>query len=342
MMNIDRSENKISNDPSMVVCSWCGYDEVKSDADVGYGSASKLYWCEACGRYNYIDKNKTVCDNFKLVLESKAKTNPTDYFQPFKLKKQISLYRYPGGKSGLIDYLATLLDPKKMATFVSAFAGATHMGLSLLEAGVIGHLVINDLEYGVFSLFNVIKERPDKLMKLIIEKTPTRDEFFKCQEQMVNEYEGLSEVESAWAFLVVNRLGRNGIYDSNPMSDMLCRWNSKTLLKRILMIHKMSNKITVLCCDALEVIEEYYWRSNTTIFLDPPYYKKGKVLYKHYYTEEDHLNLRDLIGSLVHDFPCADVIMTYDDCEEVRRMYSHPLNWYAEIIPIGRVYSIVN
>jgi DNA adenine methylase len=328
---------------NILICSWCGNEEHADNVDRGLDGASHLYWCSVCERYNYICQNKMVCDNFKFILETKANQESTNYYQPMKLKKQISLLRYPGGKSRLIDFLAAQLNPYKLDTLVSTHFGGGHFELALLDAGVIGHLVINDLDFGIYSLFKVIKEQPEQLMKKILERTtPDREEYFKCQAHIKLGYKGLSELEAAWSLLVVNRLSRNGIFNSQPMKDILCRWNPRTLLKRIVMIHRMSDKITILNNDAVDVLEEYYWKSNTTIFIDPPYYRKGHMLYRYHYDIEAHLTLREVIGALVHDFPCADVIMTYDDCEEIRDIYSHPLNWYAEIIPIGRVYSIVN
>ena len=142
--------------------------------------------------------------------------------------------------------------------------------------------------------------------------------------------------------LLVNRLAYSGIYKANPLggkagdvNSLLARWNPKTLIKRIKMINNMSNKITVLNIDALELIEEIYWKPNTTIFIDPPYFRKGKDLYNHYYDKKDHVNLRFLLDHLYHGMPGADIMLTYDNDEFIEWIYLFP-----EIEKINRVYSI--
>lgn len=70
--------------------------------------------------------------------------------------------------------------------------------------------------------------------------------------------------------------------------------------------------------------------------IDPPYFQKGKLLYNHFFKEEDHINLALLLRSLHHGFPNADIIVTYDYDTLIDNIY------YAadkrEII--GRQYSI--
>lgn len=70
------------------------------------------------------------------------------------------------------------------------------------------------------------------------------------------------------------------------MSNPAARWNPKKLCDKIINIHKYADKIHVSNIDACGFIEEMYWHSSTTIFIDLPYYVKGKALYNKFYTHD--------------------------------------------------------
>lgn len=155
-------------------------------------------------------------------------------------------------------------------------------------------------------------------------------------------YKDCSLFDAAWSTLIVNRLAYSGICKANPLGgkngktkDLLSRWNPKMLCSRILKIHNMADKITVLNMDACELIEEMYWRPATTIFVDPPYYKKGKQLYHCYYNERDHIRLSVILDCLYSGMPGADIILTYDNDKFIKELYLYP-----RIENISRVYSI--
>jgi len=97
----------------------------------------------------------------------------------------------------------------------------------------------------------------------------------------------------------------------------------------------MCDRITVSNLDACELIEEEYWRPKTTLFIDPPYFKKGKQLYRCFYDEKQHLQLNELLESLHHGMPGADIILTYDNDPFIENIY-----WYPTIEKISRIYSI--
>lgn len=154
------------------------------------------------------------------------------------------------------------------------------------------------------------------------------------------DYEGCSELERAFGFLVVNRLAFSGIWNANPTSNLLQRWNPAALEKRILDIWEKREQITLLNEDALKVIEEYYWDNNCTLFVDPPYYVAwDKKLYHHCYQEEEHEQLAFLLNSLVSCMPAhADILVTYDNHPFIEALYQKA--GVAHIETISRNYSI--
>lgn len=319
-----------------MACKFCGTDDKNC---FEYDKFNRGFWCEVCDGYNYIDKDG---HKFILILEDKSEKSSIKIGSGIKLKKQTSPLRYPGGKSKLIDYVNSKLNPDKLDVFIEPFAGGASVGLSLLNAGVINKLIINDLDFGIYSLFSVIKNDPAKLIKKINNHMPTHRDYYIAQSKINGNYEGLDIFESAWCLLLVNRLAYSGICKAGPLggkngnkNNLLVRWNPKTLIKRISAINKMAERITVLNIDACELIEEIYWNEQATIFIDPPYFKKGKDLYNLFYNESDHIRLNILLDNLYQGMPGADMILTYDNNDFIRNLYLYP-----DTESIYRVYAI--
>ena len=274
-----------------------------------------------------------------VLLENKENKEATKVHPRFKFKKQVSPLRYPGGKSKVLDLLASYLSEEKK-TFVDVYCGGGSVGLSLLLSGVVEHLVMNDLDKGVYAFFHTVLTAPEALIQKIRTVVPDRELFFYYQEMVKKDYDEFPELERAFGFLVVNRLAFSGIWNANPTSNLLQRWNPKVLEKRIWDIWEKREQITLLNEDALKVIEEYYWDETCTLFIDPPYYVAwDKKLYHHCYQEEEHQKLADLLNTLVCGMPAhADILVTYDNHPFIAKLYQE--SGFANVETISRNYSI--
>ncbi len=93
------------------------------------------------------------------------------------------------------------------------------------------------------------------------------------------------------------------------------RWYPETLRKRILNVAGLSDRITFIEGDGLEVIMQFSRRKTAVFFIDPPYTAAGKKAGRRLYThsELDHDNLFKIVSKVSGDF-----LMTYDDAEGVR------------------------
>lgn len=325
---------------SIYICYFCG--EKIDTKSFSVDKNQEGFWCDTCDGFNYFQKEDLKKHRFYLLLEDCRIGEKINIKSDVKFKKHISPLRYPGGKSKLIDYVYSQLNLSKTKLFVEPFAGGASVGLSLLNANIIDKLIINDLDYGIYSLFETIKHDPETLLNKINTYQPTHEDYFKAQENITSGYKNLDCFTSAWSLLLVNRLAYSGIYNANPLGgkngsleELLKRWNPSTLTKRIGSISKMSNKIIVKNMDACELIEEMYWIDNATLFVDPPYFEKGKYLYNHHYNKSEHIKLNVLLDSLYQGCPGADLILTYDHHEYIKKLYTHP-----EVKIIKRAYSI--
>lgn len=327
----------------MVSCRFCGLtcpNVTRNSLEFDFDDFNTGFWCNACEGFNYLDSAADK-HRFILILEDKTKDN---YIKKagIKLNKRLSPFRYPGGKSKLIDYLYYQLNERKTQKLVSAYSGGASFELAMLDAGIINQLHLNDIDMGIYSFWWVIKHMPFALISRLRENLPTHKEFYRCQKIIKQNYIGVDMVEAAWAVLVVNRLAYSGIYSANPLGGkngpkekLLSRWNPNELVKRIEHVHGLSDRIEVTQLNALELIEEEYWLNESTLFLDPPYVKAGKELYNCYYTENDHRELNSLLEMLHMCFAGSDIILTYDYNKMIDNMYNYP-----DIKHIGRTYSI--
>ena len=237
----------------------------------------------------------------------------------------------------LTPYIHKKLNPDCAEAFVEPYAGGASVGLALLLSGNIKELYLNDIDYGVYSLFWSIKNEPKCLIERIRIFCPSKDAFADAQKAVKNGYQGMDMLDAGWTCLVVNRLAYSGIWNANCMSNPAARWNPKTLIRRIENIHRKADHIHLSCVDALSYIEEMYWMPHATMFIDPPYYQKGHMLYQNHYSEKDHEQLIWLLDDLYKGMPGADILVSYDDVEAVREQFCFP---DEEII--GRRYSIAN
>lgn len=201
---------------------------------------------------------------------------------------------------------------------MEVFAGGASLGLSLLDAGVIRRLVLNDKDTGVYALWKTILNSPHELTRRLQGALPTHRDLEDAKAILALKEAPMPEL--AWSFLLANRLSYSGIAKANPLGGkngtqeaLTARWNPQALTEQILHIYSMGDRIEVYNEDACTFLEEAgYWNHRATLFVDPPYWEKGKALYTHYYTERDHRHLAELLQMLYKSFPEPDIIITYD------------------------------
>lgn len=329
--------------PSRFMCEFCS-EVYHAHERLNLDHNADGYWCDSCDCFNYYSNIRSSKDRFILILEDAAA--PAIHL-PKQIKKklsaQLSPLRYAGGKSKIVQYLYSHIQKSKRKVLYSPFAGGASFELALLHAGVIDHLHLNDLDYGIYSLYWAIQNMPSELIYRINNILPTRTDYFTAQQHIKVGFKGMDMIEAAWDTLVVNRLAYSGIAKANPLGgkngtqeQLLARWNPNSLTNRIHNIANLADKITLYCEDAYGFVQEAYWDTEAHIFLDPPYVKKGQALYNHYYTERDHSKLAFLLNELFKGMPGADIIVTYDFDQLIIDSYEQQTETHI----IGRKYSI--
>lgn len=334
----------------MFRCPWCGAQYDLSELnELDHAEDGSGVWCDCCDSFCFLDEARASQHRMLLLLErGGAAAEKNVVSTACRLRKRLSPLRYPGGKSRVIDNIFSRLQADKMETFVEVFAGGASLGLSLLDAGCIKELVLNDADPLVYLFWRSVVESPGYLVsRLERAALPTHEDFWEAKETIsaFKRGDAVPEDWAAWAFFLLNRLAYSGILMGNPMGgkngsqrQLLCRWNPDGLKDRILHIHQMAERIELHnldCCTFLEQLAGWY--PHCTLFCDPPYFVKGPALYPTAFTVSDHERLANLLNDLHRGFDGPDIILTYDDVEEVRTLYP-----YATIEALDRAYSIAN
>lgn len=130
-----------------------------------------------------------------------------------------------------------------------------------------------------------------------------------------------SLLDQAFATILKNRVNRGGILASGASlvkngengKGLSSRWYPETLKKRILDIARISDRITFIEGDGMEVMRQNANRKDATFFIDPPYTLAARRLYSRW--KLDHEELFRIAEGLAGDF-----LMTYDNDEAIRSL----------------------
>jgi len=237
--------------------------------------------------------------------------------------------RYPGGKTRLADFLSNAIEKNfsenEKIVLVEPYAGGAGASLKLLFSGKVDKIIINDLDKAIFSFWKIAVSEPDFLINRIKKVSIDIDEWRKQKEVYNNSSSTPRELTFATLFL--NRTNRSGIIEGGPIGGMdqsgfwkvKARFTKNTIIERLEKIKEFKNKIKVRNLDGitlLKQLEKNKKKNNYFIFLDPPYYQKGKSLYLNHYIDKDHKKLLKLLEK-----SSLKWVMTYDDVSYIQNLY---------------------
>lgn len=262
--------------------------------------------------------------------------------EDFKLKNYSPL-RYPGGKGKLYPFVAAVINNMQVQNpvYIEPFAGGAGLALSLLFNGVVEEIVINDYDKAIYSMWRAILTQTGAFIELIRNIPVTIEEWYHQKEVYTNQSSKYS-LELGFATFFLNRTNRSGILNAGPIGGyqqtgnylINARFNKEDLIKRVRKIAKYKSKIHLYNHDIRSFVNSYVpqYITRAFIYFDPPYYKKGKYLYKNFFEEKDHQDIHDLVVGL----GCPWMV-TYDNSPEIRKIYNGLQAWQFDI-----VYGIAN
>ena len=74
----------------------------------------------------------------------------------------------------------------------------------------------------------------------------------------------------------------------------------------------------------IEKLKEKEKEQNYFFYIDPPYFKAGKVLYRDYFNEDEHVELSNVVKSLTSPW-----LVSYDENDFIYNLYNGSENQYV-------------
>lgn len=238
--------------------------------------------------------------------------------------------RYPGGKAKLARFVKRLIEMNGLhdGHYAEPYAGGAGIAIELLLQEYVSHIHINDINRPVHAFWKSVLSRTEELSRLIKDTKPS----VRTWDKQKRIYANLSEhddLELGFAFFFLNRTNRSGILnggiiggrDQSGEWKIDARYNPGELVRRITSIAKLKRSISLTRLDAETFLKRSVTKLpvNSLLYLDPPYYAKGKALYHDFYDHEDHERLSGFMKSLDGS---QKFIISYDNCAAIREFYS--------------------
>ena len=236
--------------------------------------------------------------------------------------------RYPGGKAKLASYVKAILKDNRLldGEYAEPYAGGAAIALELLFHEYVSRIHINDVSKHVHSFWKSVLEHTEELCRLVL-KTPLNVAAWDKQKFILDHPSEHDTIELGFATFYLNRTNRSGILNGGIIGGrgqsgpwkIDARYNGKELVNRIEAIAKIRNRIRLTRYDAFKFLTQGLkkWPTETLIYLDPPYYVKGRDLYYDFYEHADHERVAQLITSVRKQ----RWIVSYDNVPQIRALY---------------------
>ncbi len=237
--------------------------------------------------------------------------------------KQLSPFRYPGGKTWLVPEVRRWVTGLgvRPSVFVEPFAGGASVGLTVAVENLADRVVLNELDPDVAAVWKVIFGPSDDCAIWLFEEILSA-ELTEPFVRSIIDSEPQTLGERAFRTIIKNRCQRGGILApgaglvkaGEKGRGVLSRWYPETLVKRMTTLRGIRSRVEFIEGDAFKVIEHHASNPAATYMIDPPYSLSGKKagarLYLH--NRIDHERLFVDISKVA-----GKCLMSYDDTQEV-------------------------
>lgn len=253
--------------------------------------------------------------------------------------------RYPGGKAKLSPFIKYVIEERinnNITTYIEPFAGGAGIALDLLINNIVDDIIINDYDKAIYSFWKAAIFETNRFISKIEEINITIDEW-KNQKEIYSQNRNKYSFELGFATFFLNRTNRSGIIAAGPIGGLNqngnylidVRFNKEDLINKIQVIGQQRKRIKLYNKDIRKFIQQIIVpnQAGSFIYFDPPYFDKGKELYKNYFISKDHIAIyNDITQSILCPW-----IITYDDVPYIADLYQNYLCKKYDL-----VYSLAN
>jgi len=223
--------------------------------------------------------------------------------------------------------IGMVFQPPKGAWFIEPFFGSGSAGLQLLEHVDKSICVwINDIDYSMFAIWHSVMHETRKLVQYVRDFEPSKDKFYDFKR--ADGFRTDCIARDAFQKIALHRMSVSGFgaKSGTPIGGnkqignytVGCRWTPASIEQAI-----YNAKETLLRFPEVRITNLHFRDvlndspESSLVYLDPPYYVKGGQLYAHNMSHQEHVELATLLRETK-----ADWRLSYDDCKEVRDLYS--------------------
>lgn len=235
--------------------------------------------------------------------------------------------RYPGGKFKIHKLISLFIDKIDggCTTYIEPFAGGAGVALELLLSGTVDRIVINDSDQAIASIWKAMTRENETFLDKMWNTDVTLSEWHRQREIYLCSKKKYS-LDYGFAAFFLNRTNHSGILSSGPIGGLKqddwkldVRFNKEKLAERIKAIGELKDQIDVYNRDIFSFVRNQLPKYNKRafIYLDPPYFRRGEDLYKNFFNERNHRELKERILNDIN----IPWVVSYDDVPEVREIY---------------------
>lgn len=238
--------------------------------------------------------------------------------------------RYPGGKQKAISQIVPYM-PKKFKEFREPFAGGGSVLLHVLQKYPALPCWMNDLNPELYCFWSQVKANLPELVSQISQiKQETENGRVLFDALALADTSTMNSTERAVRFFVLNRITFSGTIESGGYSHASFQGRfTESSIQRLSDLNRCLENTRITDFDYSVLLQET--GEDVFIFLDPPYLSKthSKLYGKkgNLHTCFDHHRFAQLMSECQHQW-----LITYDDCEEVRRnfAFAHIYEWQLQ------------
>jgi len=256
---------------------------------------------------------------------------------------QRSPFRYPGGKTWLVPVLRTWLRSlaQTPSLFIEPFAGGGIACLTVAFERLAGHAIMAETDEGVSAVWKtVLNGQGEWLAQEILGFELTQSNVRQALTEDANGSQ-VSLRRKAFLTLLRNRVQRGGIMapgaglvkTGENNRGIASRWYPETLARRIREIGLNVARVSFFNGDGFALIDEYALDPSTAFYVDPPYMKAARRLYRNW--QVDHRKLFEKMASVKGEF-----LMSYDDDQQIRKM-AREFGFQCRSVPMKNTHHAV-
>lgn len=232
-----------------------------------------------------------------------------------------SFVRYPGGKSKNVAKILRYFRDEE-TDFREPFVG----GGSVFLAAEFESAWINDINPGVYDMWWLVKHSPNVLVDLIEKHTPILvhqrdpDRILESVDlwRSVKDDVDYQKYPAGYRTYFLTRTCFSGVPTGGIMGGakqtgkylVYSRWAANRSIQRICLAHRLLKHTRITNMAYEDVINSQ--GTDASLYLDPPYLKKGGQCYEYAFTFEDHQRFAEIVSQCNHRF-----VVTVDDCDEI-------------------------